>query len=173
MSYAAAAEKNSQGGGAKPSNVDSGKVNVIPSDSDLEHLKTETAEAAEKAKTFAAQESKRLSEESKKLGKDISKRADKAEKSIVAKAKEASAQIQEGWAHLSSDPKAWGTLLGAVNIALLGGLGYFAYTERNNLKSYDRRALSAGAVGVLGLLGGQGYLAAETARKQQKGKGKK
>ena len=91
----------------------------------------------------------------------------------MTKAKEAGAQIQEGWAHLSSDPKAWGSLLGAVNIALLGGLGYFVYTERNNAQNWDRRVVSATTVGVLGLLGGQGYFAAETARKQSKGKGKK
>lgn len=89
-------------------------------------------------------------------------------RSISKKASEVSAQVQEGWGHLSSDPKAWGSVLGAVNVALLGGLGYYAYKERNNnTYKWDRKTVSAISVGVLTLLGVQGYAAAETARKQQ------
>lgn len=132
------------------------QVNVVPSDSQLEHLKTETRDAADKAKKFASDESEHIRREAKK-----------AEKSLSKKTKEVSAQVQEGWKHLSSDPKAWGTLLGAVNLAVLGGLGYFVYKERANIERWDRRVVSAVSVGVLGLLGGQGYVAAETARKQQ------
>lgn len=56
------------------------QVNVIPSDSDLEHIKTETADAAAKAKAFAEQEAKKLNEQGKKLSKDASREARKAEK---------------------------------------------------------------------------------------------
>jgi Tfp pilus assembly protein PilV len=54
-----------------------------------------------------------------------------------------------------------------VNIALIGGLGIFAYTNRENARSWDKRIVSAVTVGVLGLLGGQSYLAAQKAREQQ------
>ncbi|CAO1619549.1 unnamed protein product [Parajaminaea phylloscopi] len=155
MSYAAAAAQDPHGGPPK-STGDSVKANAAASESQYEHFKAETAEAAEKAKRFANEESKKLSRDAKR-----------AEKSLAKKTKEVSAQVQEGWRHLSSDPKAWGTLLGAVNLALLGGLGYFVYNERKNAQTWDRRVVSAVSVGVLGLLGGQGYFAAETARKQQ------
>lgn len=53
----------------------------MPHNTDLEDIKTETAEAAENARAFAEREAKRLSDESKKLGKDLSREARKAEKS--------------------------------------------------------------------------------------------
>lgn len=45
------------------------QINVVPSDSQLDHLKTETAEAAEKAKRFAQEESKKLNRNAKKAEK--------------------------------------------------------------------------------------------------------
>lgn len=53
-----------------------------------------------------------------------------------------------------------------VNLALLGGLGYFVYKEGDRRKTWDRRVVSAVSVGVFSLLGVQGYFAADTARKQ-------
>lgn len=57
------------------------QVNVVPSNSDLEHIKTETAEAAEKAKSFAEAEAKKLREEGKKFGKEFSREAGNVERS--------------------------------------------------------------------------------------------
>lgn len=55
-----------------------------------------------------------------------------------------------------SKPKLWVSSLGLVNSILLGGLGFFAYTRRDQIRNADRRLLTAGVVGVLALLGGQG-----------------
>lgn len=105
------------------------QINVVPSDSQLDHLKTETAEAAEKAKRFAQEESKKLNRNAKKAEKrcvkDVVEGVVRRETngnpatvavypdSLAKRSREVSSQVQEGWGHLSSDPKAWGTVLGA------------------------------------------------------------
>lgn len=60
-----------------------------------------------------------------------------------------------------SKPKLWVSSLGLVNSILLGGLGFFAYTRRDQIRNADRRLLTAGVVGVLALLGGQGWVERE------------
>ncbi len=62
--------------------------------------------------------------------------------------------------------QAVGPALAGLNVALLGGLGVYAYTHREQVQRTDRRLVSAVTVGVLGLIGGQGYWANETAKKQ-------
>ena len=74
MSYASAAAKNSQGGGAKPSqeylegshgiagqsdsspDVDSSKVNTVPAGTDLHKLETESREKFDQAQAAAEEE---------------------------------------------------------------------------------------------------------------------
>ncbi|KAN0064169.1 hypothetical protein ACQY0O_003336 [Thecaphora frezii] len=205
--------------------VDSGKVNVIPSDADLEHLKTESQEAyekavaearearakaeqeaqaakdkaaraAEKAEQEASQaaeeagdKAKDLADDAQSYAKDASQRAQKlagdakkefekdskelkkkasAEaKKLKKKANEAGDEIESFWNKFSSNPDYWVPALGALNVALLGGVGFYAYTNKEQVQRTDRRLLSAVTVGLLGLLGGQGYWAQETARKQR------
>lgn len=60
--------------------VDSSKVNVVPSGSDLDHLKTFSAEQAEDAANFAKKEKARLAKEAKEVEKAAEKKAKKAEK---------------------------------------------------------------------------------------------
>lgn len=233
--------------------VNSGKVNVVPSDSDLEHLKTQSHEAYDEAVAKAREQRKQLesdakkasdsaaktANDAKKAGKDVADDAKKAGKDAAADAKKAGKEVadeaekvgkdvraqaekfgknaraeaekagkkageyyekgkkefskdaevlrkkgEEGanklkkkageaekelesfWNSFSSDPKQWGPALAAVNVALLGGLGIYAYTHKEQVQRTDRRLISAVTVGILGLIGGQGYWANETAKKQ-------
>ncbi|EPQ27612.1 uncharacterized protein PFL1_04750 [Pseudozyma flocculosa PF-1] len=224
--------------------VDSGKVNVIPSDADLEHLKTESQEAYEKAvaeareaRAQAERDAKAAKDKAAATAKDAGDKAEKAAKDVGDKAKqlgneadkaasdasskaqqyakdaqnlakdagnrasklagdakkevekdtrelrkrakeegkkikkaagEAGEEIESFWNRFSSDPDMWLPALGALNVALLGGLGFYAYTNKDQVQRTDRRLLSAVTVGILGLVGGQGYWAQETARKQRR-----
>lgn len=42
-----------------------------------------------------------------------------------------------------------------MNAALIAGVGVFAYNNQDQVKSWDRRLVSAVSVGVLTLLGGE------------------
>ncbi|KAI5895139.1 uncharacterized protein SCHCODRAFT_02618691 [Schizophyllum commune H4-8] len=55
-------------------------------------------------------------------------------------------------------PGVLGGLLGLVNVGILGGLGYFSYTNWDK-PTWDRRLVSAVSVGLLALWGGEGYIA--------------
>ncbi|SNX86825.1 uncharacterized protein MEPE_05534 [Melanopsichium pennsylvanicum] len=233
--------------------VNSGKVNIVPSDSDLEHLKTQSQEAYDEAVSKAREQRKQLESDAKrasdsahkaandarkagnefasdakktgnelaseakktgnqiasdaeKSGKDAKAEADKFAKNAKAeaqkagkkaeeyyekgkkelskdaevlkkkgeegakklkkKAGEAERELESFWDSFSNDPKQWGPALAAVNVALLGGLGLYAYTHKEQVQRTDRRLLSAVTVGILGLIGGQGFWATETAKKQ-------
>ncbi|WWC65052.1 uncharacterized protein I303_107666 [Kwoniella dejecticola CBS 10117] len=52
-------------------------------------------------------------------------------------------------------PQVAGGLAGAVNVAILGALGYFSYQNWN--RPWDRRTVSAISIGLLGLSGLEGY----------------
>ncbi|WWD20712.1 hypothetical protein CI109_105188 [Kwoniella shandongensis] len=52
-------------------------------------------------------------------------------------------------------PQVAGGLVGAVNVAILGAVGYFSYKNWN--QQWDQRTVSAVAVGLLGLSGLEGY----------------
>ncbi|WVQ63317.1 uncharacterized protein L199_001469 [Kwoniella botswanensis] len=52
-------------------------------------------------------------------------------------------------------PQVAGGLVGAVNVAILGAVGYFSYKNWN--QPWDRRTVSAVTIGLLGLSGLEGY----------------
>lgn len=60
--------------------VDSGKVNIVPSGTDLDHIRTESAEEADKAIQRARAEAERAQKEAKDLAQKAKKQAGKAEK---------------------------------------------------------------------------------------------
>ncbi|CEH14547.1 hypothetical protein CBOM_02383 [Ceraceosorus bombacis] len=150
--------------------VDSGKVNIVPSGTDLDHIRTESAEEADKAIQRARAEAERAQKEAKDLAERAKKQAGKAEKRVSKAASDASKQVGAFWQKFSSEPAYWASTLGAVNVALLGGIGIYAYANRDQARSWDRRLVSGAAVGILSLLGLQSYAATEAARRQ---KGKK
>ena len=51
-----------------------------------------------------------------------------------------------------------GGLVGALNVGLLGALGWLGYVHWE-VPRWDRRVVSAVSVGLLALYGGEGYLA--------------
>ncbi|KAF8973366.1 hypothetical protein BDZ97DRAFT_1780930 [Flammula alnicola] len=59
-------------------------------------------------------------------------------------------------------PGVLGGMVGLVNAALLGSLGYMSYKNWN--KTWDRRVVSAISVGILVLWGGEGFVAEKYAR---------
>ena len=181
-------------------------MNVIPSDADLEKLKTESQEAYEQAVAAAREQRAKLEKEAGKVAdkasKDAKQFADKAEKEaskfgdkaqkfakdsrkelekdaeylrkkggeeakkLKKAAHEAGEEIESFWNKFSSNPDYWVPTLAAVNVAVIGGVGLFALNS-DNAHRWDKRVVSAVSVGILTLLGGQGYWAAETARKQR------
>ena len=58
--------------------VNSGKINVVPSDSDLEHLKTQSQEAYEEAVAKAREQRKQLEADAKKVSDSAQKTANDA-----------------------------------------------------------------------------------------------
>ncbi|PWZ02011.1 hypothetical protein BCV70DRAFT_198293 [Testicularia cyperi] len=223
---------------AQAPDVNSSKVNVVPSDSDLEHLKTQSQEAYDEAVAKAREQRKQLESDAKKAadeaqkkgeqvandaqkkgeklagdaqkaGKEVANEAEKFGKDARAEAQkagkkaeeyfekgkkevqkdaeylrkkgeegakrvkkaagEAEKELESWWDQFSRDPKQWGPALAGLNAVLLGGLGIYAYTNKEQVQRTDKRLLSAATVGVLALLGGQYTWASETARKQNRG----
>lgn len=50
----------------------------------------------------------------------------------------------------------------AVNAVVLGAAGYFAYLHRNQVQTWDKKLLSAIAVGVATFVGGERYVPSAT-----------
>lgn len=162
--------------------VDTGKVNVVPSSQDLDNIKTQTSDAAQKAYEDAKREAEKLEAEAKREGKKLQAQGKKFEKEAGKRLKKTGEEAKNLWNTFSSEPKYWLPALGAseshimaslstvgegtdscslaVNAALLAGVGVFAYTNRENAKTWDRRLVSAVTVGILGLLGGERWVLA-------------
>lgn len=124
---------------------------------------------ADKAANKAAQYLEKGNKELNKDAEILRNKGEQGAKNLKKKAGEAEKELESFWNSFSSDPKQWGPALAAVNVALLGGLGVYAYTHKEQVQRTDRRLISAVAVGVLGLIGGQSYWATETAKKQNGG----
>lgn len=77
---------------------------------------------------------------------------------IRSTASSASEQTSQSVSHFLSTPKYWLSSLGLVNSLLIGGLGIFAYTRREEIRRADRRVLGAIAVGAVGIFGGQRWV---------------
>lgn len=126
------------------------------------NARAEAEKAGKKAEEYYEKGKKELSKDAEIL----KKRGEEGAKALKKKAGEAEKEIESFWNKFSSDPKQWGPALAAANVALLGGLGIYAYTHKEQVQRTDRRLLSASIIGILGLIGGQGYWANETSKKQ-------
>ncbi|CAD6919414.1 unnamed protein product [Tilletia laevis] len=153
--------------------VDSHKINVVPAGTDLNALHTqseqtshETEQRVSELEQNAREEAERVKEKAKNLKEDAKHGLHKAEKKVSKAANDASSQAKKSWAQFSSDPKAWASSLGALNIVVLGGLGVYAYTQRDAIRAWDRRVLVAVVGGVGAVLGLQAYAGTEKAREQ-------
>lgn len=127
--------------------------------------KKEAQKASKKAEEYYEQGKKEVQKDAEILRK----KGEQGAKKVRKAANDAEHEIESFWNSFSRDPKQWGPTLAAVNVALLGGLGIYAYTNQEQVRRTDRRLLSAATVGILGLLGGQYTWATETARRQNRG----
>lgn len=99
-----------------------------------EEIKDEKDAAKKKGKEYAKKAKKELHEAESKLGPYWEKTKD-----VVLR------------------PGTLGGLMGVVNVGLLGTLGYFAYTRKD--QPWDRRVVGAAVAGTLALFGAEGYVA--------------
>ncbi|KAK0522942.1 hypothetical protein OC834_006086 [Tilletia horrida] len=168
--------------------VNSHKVNVVPSGTDLNHLHTQTEHDAQQAEQQARDAAKQAEQRARETAQHAEKRAReeasklqdkahaakedakdglrKAEKKVSKAADDASRQAKKSWAEFSSDPKKWASSLGAVNLAILGGLGIAAYAQRDTIKTWDRRTIGTIVAGIAAVIGVQAYFGAEKAQEQ-------
>jgi len=90
----------------------------------------------------------------------------KAEKKGHELGKKAKAELEEAESKLAPywektkevvlRPGTLGGLMGVVNVGLLGTLGYFAYTRKD--QPWDRRIVGGAVAGTLALFGAEGYV---------------
>ncbi|KAK4688609.1 hypothetical protein P7C73_g1505, partial [Tremellales sp. Uapishka_1] len=92
-------------------------------------------------------------EKAEKKGKEIGKKAN----AELHKAEDALAPYWEKTKDVVLRPGTLGGLMGVVNVGLLGTLGYFAYTRKDQV--WDRRIVAGAVAGTLALFGGEGYVA--------------
>ncbi|WVR08541.1 hypothetical protein IAU60_005596 [Kwoniella sp. DSM 27419] len=112
-------------------------------------------ELGDKAKQTANEAGKKLNEVEKaaeKKGKEISKKA----QAEINRAESALGPYWEKTKDVVLRPGTLGGLMGVVNVGILGTLGYFAYTRRD--QPWDRRIVGGAVAGTLALFGAEGYV---------------
>ena len=93
-----------------------------------------------------------------KEAEEIEGRAKDAGESVSKCFSKTSKDLQEKWSKFSSSPRCWVPVLSAINVAVLGALGFVGYQNRSKIETADKRVLGAAAVGIATLLGGEGYV---------------
>lgn len=152
-----------------------------------EAAKDGAAVASQKAKEGADVASQKLSEGKKEAEKKLAQGKEAAEQEyneLSAKAKASydklSKEAREDWHKLSKEskkqweaaknsevgqelqkPEVWGSMLTVANLAVIGSLAYFTYSNWGKPR-WDRRIVSATAIGVSTWFGLQGYLLPQT-----------
>lgn len=105
--------RNNGGDTTTRPDVNTGKVNVLPSSQDLDHIKTQTSDAAEKAYESSKREAAKLEAEAKKEGKKLQAQGKKLEKDAERRLKKTGEEAKNLWNTFSSEPKYWLPALGA------------------------------------------------------------
>ncbi|ORY20876.1 hypothetical protein BCR39DRAFT_554668 [Naematelia encephala] len=130
------------------------------------HIKEEAKDAEKKAE----KKGKEVEKEAKEVGKNIEKKTKEVGKEIEKKSKafgkKAKAEFEEVESKLgpywekSKDivlrPGTLGGLMGVVNVGILGTIGYFAYTRKD--QPWDRRIVGGAIAGTLALFSAEGYV---------------
>ncbi|RSH85310.1 hypothetical protein EHS25_005117 [Saitozyma podzolica] len=109
----------------------------------------------------------RAKAEKEEIKKDVKGGFRKAEKKGKEYAKKAEKEFEEVESRLAPywektkdvvlRPGTLGGLMGVVNVGLLGTIGYFAYTRKD--QPWDRRIVGGAVAGTLALFGAEGYVA--------------
>nr|XP_031862533.1 uncharacterized protein CI109_002030 [Kwoniella shandongensis]KAA5529605.1 hypothetical protein CI109_002030 [Kwoniella shandongensis] len=137
--------------------------------------KTKEAEKDVKAKAQEAEKdvkakAKEVEKDVKSTAKDLEKKGKDLEKKIEKKGKEYSKKAQDELHKAESAlgpyweqtkevvlrPGTLGGLMGVVNVGILGTIGYFAYTRKD--QPWDRRIVGGAVAGTLALFGAEGYV---------------
>lgn len=74
------------------------------------------------------------------------------------KAREEGATIYKHTKEVVLRPGVLGGLVGALNVGILGGVGYWSYANWDRPTAWDRKTVSAATVGLLTLFAGEGYV---------------
>jgi len=82
-----------------------------------------------------------------------------------AKAKKEGAALYRQTKEIVLRPGVFGGILGAINVGIIGGVSYAAYTYWHEPK-WDRRIVSAVSVTLLGVFAGEGYVAEQYREKE-------
>ncbi|OCF33686.1 hypothetical protein I317_02494 [Kwoniella heveanensis CBS 569] len=94
-----------------------------------------------------------LAKDAEKKGKELSKKA----QNELHKAESALGPYWDKTKDVVLRPGTLGGLMGVVNVGILGTLGYFAYTRKD--QPWDRRIVGGAVAGTLALFGAEGYVA--------------
>ncbi|KAK8850527.1 hypothetical protein IAR55_004445 [Kwoniella newhampshirensis] len=130
-------------------------------------LKKKGKEVEKEAKDTA----KEIEKDVKSTAKDLQKKGKDLEKKVEKKGKEYSKKAQDELHKAESAlgpywdqtkevvlrPGTLGGLIGVVNVGILGTIGYFAYTRKD--QPWDRRIVGGAVAGTLALFGAEGYVA--------------
>lgn len=128
--------------------IDKGKVNVVPNDFKSNPHTTTGDEVTEKVK----EDAEYVKKEAARLEKEAEKEAKKAKKYVQNTVADLRKNAQEAWKN--GDWRAQVTVL--IDVLVVAGVGYFAYEKRD--QTWDRRIVSATAVGLGAFYGLQAYL---------------
>lgn len=111
----------------------------------------------EKGKEEAKREYDELSDKAKKAYNKMSAEAQKDWDALSAESKKRWAQAKDSDVGQElQKPEVWGSLLAVSNLAVIGTVGWFAYTNWQKPR-WDRRVVSATVIGVASWFGLQGY----------------
>jgi len=190
MSYAAAAAKDalprSQQAKPNPNLLQTGSLDSLPLDDDDAKVKTVSTEQissnikqdANAAKDKTSKETSKAKAESEKKMDQFKERGEKLTKEAKRKASELEGEARDTarsakkkaseFEHEAKDevrkhPKAYGTALAGLNLAILGAVGYITYAHWNT--RWDRRVVSATVIGLGAWFGLQSFVGVEEYKK--------
>ncbi|KAF8322191.1 hypothetical protein DL93DRAFT_2124049 [Clavulina sp. PMI_390] len=83
-----------------------------------------------------------------------------------AKAREEGAAVYKHAKEVVLRPGVLGGLVGALNVGILGGVGYWSWINWDRPHAWDRRTVSTATVGLLALFAGEGYLGEQYREKE-------
>ncbi|WVQ95632.1 hypothetical protein IAU59_002730 [Kwoniella sp. CBS 9459] len=128
-------------------------VDLPESGAEWEKKAKETEKKAEAKAKQAEKKVESAAKEAEKKGKELSKKA----KNELHKAESALGPYWDKTKDVVLRPGTLGGLMGVVNVGILGTLGYFAYTRKD--QPWDRRIVGGAVAGTLALFGAEGYVA--------------
>ncbi|WVQ85945.1 hypothetical protein IAT38_008113 [Cryptococcus sp. DSM 104549] len=129
------------------------EVRIPQSGAEWEKKQKEAADAVKAKANQAEKKGKEIGDKAEKKGKEISKKA----RDEIEKAESALAPYWDKTKDVVLRPGTLGGLIGVVNVGILGTIGYFAYTKKD--QRWDPKIVGGAVAGTLALFGAEGYVA--------------